>query len=160
MSEGVILKSHVTKQDGRFEFKDLDAGAYTLYVSRDGYEAEENTVNVYAGETAPVAIVLQESKAEAAQPTGIKGSVKARYQLGWDNNSYLTSVRRASVKLYGSSILLHSAAADYAGNFEFAGLGAGAYTVAVQKQGYIKVEETVSVAAGKFSEIAVVLNEE
>jgi hypothetical protein len=61
---GVTFKSQTTASSGEFSFTNLDAGEYTLSASRADYTTVEKTVNVYAGETTPVAIMLQESKEE------------------------------------------------------------------------------------------------
>lgn len=48
-----------TGLDGQFEFKDLEAQQYTVTVQKTGYQSNRKTVNVIAGETVSVSLVMK-----------------------------------------------------------------------------------------------------
>ena len=52
-------KNSITGSDGYFEFKDLEAGQYTLTVQATGYSSNRKTITVVAGATENVNITLQ-----------------------------------------------------------------------------------------------------
>lgn len=54
-------KNTYTGMDGQFEFHELDAQQYTVTVQKTGYWANRKIVNVNAGETTNVALVMQKN---------------------------------------------------------------------------------------------------
>jgi hypothetical protein len=159
--EGTVLKSPLTKSDGKFEFQNLDAGKYTLSVSKAKYQTITETVNVYGGETTPISVMLhKESSEDPITATGIKGRIQTLFQSEWgSSDSYLISVEDALVELRDNdNALRESMFTDDFGNFEFSGLAEGLYTVTVQKHEYITEEERVNVTNGKYTEISIILS--
>jgi hypothetical protein len=51
-------KQCYTGADGYFEFTDLEAGQYTVMVQKNGYLTDRKNVNVMAGETTTVIILM------------------------------------------------------------------------------------------------------
>lgn len=58
-------RSMVSDDAGRFEFRNLTAGAYTLKIFRIGYEPFEGRVHVAAGDTVTIHVTLSDSPVEA-----------------------------------------------------------------------------------------------
>lgn len=54
-------KNTYTGMDGKFEFQELEPQQYTVMVQKSGYQANRKIVNVYAGETTTVALVMQKN---------------------------------------------------------------------------------------------------
>ena len=52
-------KNTYTGMDGQFEFHELEASQYTVTVQKTGYQANRKLVNVNAGETTDVALVMK-----------------------------------------------------------------------------------------------------
>jgi len=52
-------KNTYTGLDGQFEFLDLESQQYTVTVQKNGYETNRKIVNVVAGETVQVSLVMQ-----------------------------------------------------------------------------------------------------
>ena len=48
-----------TGSDGQFEFKDLEVGQYKVAATKTGYHADRADVNVIAGETVIVSLVME-----------------------------------------------------------------------------------------------------
>ncbi len=48
-----------TGMDGQFEFLELEAQQYTITVQKDAYETNRKLVNVIAGETTNVSLVMK-----------------------------------------------------------------------------------------------------
>lgn len=52
-------KNTYTGMDGQFEFQELESQQYTVTVQKTGYQANRKIVNVVAGETTNVALVMK-----------------------------------------------------------------------------------------------------
>lgn len=52
-------KNTYTGMDGMFEFQELEAQKYTISVQKTGYQANRKDINVNAGETANVTLVMK-----------------------------------------------------------------------------------------------------
>lgn len=52
-------KNTYTGMDGQFEYQDLEAQQYTVTVQQTGYQANRKIVNVGAGETTNVSLVMK-----------------------------------------------------------------------------------------------------
>lgn len=55
-------KTTVSGADGRYEFKDLDAGQYTITVQKAGYQTNRKTVTAVALESVPADIPLTKNQ--------------------------------------------------------------------------------------------------
>lgn len=51
-------KTAITGGDGIFRFEDLESMQYTVTVQKSGYDTDRRTVNVGAGETAEITIMM------------------------------------------------------------------------------------------------------
>lgn len=71
-------KKTATGSDGRFEYNDLEAGQYTLQVSKDGYQTNTAGVTIIAGQTAQCDILLKPG-------TGNLAASKTELNFGKDN---------------------------------------------------------------------------
>lgn len=60
-------KNTYTGLDGQFEFKELEAQQYTVTVQKTGYSSNRKTVNVIAGETVTVSLVMKKSNLKQKQ---------------------------------------------------------------------------------------------
>lgn len=52
-------KNIYSGMNGQFEFKELEAGQYTVQSQKTGYQTDRTIVNVVAGETVSVSLVMK-----------------------------------------------------------------------------------------------------
>jgi len=72
-SQNVLLGAAETDRDGRYVKKDMEAGSYTLKVSRGGFEPQVATVNVASKKTTDLEMVLR-SRSRAPAPNSLQAS--------------------------------------------------------------------------------------
>ena len=128
----------MTGPDGSFEFTRLDPGEYTITVRKEGYTNTTQKVTVISGKVVTVDIVLKHAYGD------LKGTVS-------DENGFIESCQ-VSLSPGGQTIMTGAN-----GTFEFSKLTPGDYTVTFKKEGYTDKSETVTVVAGKTTDISAVL---
>jgi Carboxypeptidase regulatory-like domain len=72
-SQNVLLGASETDRDGRYLKKELEAGSYTLKVTRGGFEPQIATVNVASKKTTDLELVLR-SRSRAQAPSSLQAS--------------------------------------------------------------------------------------
>ncbi len=121
--------------DGRFTISDVEPGTHTLRFVADGHEATEETVIVEAGSSVPIAVVL--NPAVVTPPptptkTGIAVMVEPAGSLIFVNNQKRAEVTPAP----------------------FIELSPGQYSIRVEKQPYLTLNDTVTVGQGAVASIS------
>jgi len=83
-------QSTVTGSDGTFSFGELDAGTYTVAISKEGYLANDGTFSVVQGKQTPVHLLIERipSKVSVDKDTLDFGSAKNFLSFRIVNSSY------------------------------------------------------------------------
>jgi len=118
---GTAALSTTTDSSGNFSFASLAAGSYTVTPSRTGYVYSP----VSRAETITTASITDVSFAATA-------STAATYTL----SGTVSGAVRSGITLTLNGMNVGSAVTDLSGNYGFAGLASGTYTVAASLNGY------------------------
>jgi hypothetical protein len=98
-----------TDKDGRFTFNGLAAGSYTLFAQRLGYEATNKKVDVVAGETATVTLVLvalavEEPRVETSTHTGFVDGDAYTFGIGlYYDRSFNINMTKGATEIVSSA---------------------------------------------------------
>lgn len=145
----------VTDSAGMFTLRNLEAGNYTLRITRRGYAPKTITAQVESGRDLrlpDVALNLVDSSAAIAGRT-LFGDVVV-FDANGDRMSDFSAV---TVALLGTAT---AATVNRAGQFTFRGLAPDVYTVAARADGFVLEEEvTVDLTELQGAEVGLVLRE-
>lgn len=128
-------KSTLTNQHGEFSFNNLEAGDYTLTLTKSGYDDETRDVTIITGQTSSVSVLLKERSSKVGS---IIGTVKDY------NDARLISNCQVSLSPGGKT---YTTSSD--GKYEFNGLAPGEYSLSFSKSGYVEDSKSVTVKAGE-----------
>lgn len=128
--------SAVTGSDGRYEFKDLEAGQYTVQAVKEGYETNTKSINIVAGNVSVGDMTLK--------PIITVGSI-----LGVVTNSSTNEpIQGVNVTLNPTGL---SVVTGSDGRYEFKDVEAGQYTLQGMKTGFESNTKSITVTAGNVS---------
>ena len=123
---------------GNYSFQNVQAGTYSLRVSKGGYETTEKNVSLAAGQSITGRDII-------LTPVSTSGSLSGTIRDANTNNPVATAV----VQLLNGNQVSYEVTSNASGNYSFQNVQAGTYNLRVSKDGYETTEKDVSLAAGQ-----------
>lgn len=137
------LQGTETDDDGYYEFRDLEAGVYTLTFEKSGYRTQTLDITLTSEESLEAETITMELE--------VKGSI-----FGYVVDIYGNPIESVRLKLKGiKTKIKRHASSDADGFFEFADLDADKYVIFASKKRYKKTKQTVSLDEGDEQEIQI-----
>lgn len=137
------LQGTETDDDGYYEFRDLEAGGYTLTFEKSGYRIQTLDIILKAEEALEAVTITMELE--------VKGSI-----FGYVVDIYGNPIESVKLKLKGiRTKIKRNASSDADGFFEFADLEKDRYVIFASKKRYKKTKQTVSLNEGDNQEMEI-----
>jgi len=137
------LQGTETDDDGYYEFRDLEAGGYTLTFEKSGYRTQTLDITLTSEESLEAEMITMELE--------VKGSI-----FGYVVDIYGNPIESVRLKLKGiKTKIKRHASSDADGFFEFRDLDADKYVIFASKKRYKKTKQTVSLDEGDEQEIQI-----
>ena len=131
-----------TDENGHYEFRDLEAGDYTLTYEKEGYQIQTKDIRLGEGETLDLGTIIMDTIG--------KGKIS-----GHILDTEGEPVDGAKIRLKRGKKTLKTISSDMNGFFEFGDLEAGQYIITVTKKSYKSTKKTVFLEEGEEKEIEI-----
>ena len=133
-----------TDGNGKYEFRGLAAGDYTLTYKKDGYQTQTQSVSLEEGEVKDLGTVTMEEQTMLGKIYGYVVDIRGN------------PIESVKLKLKGLKTKLKmSETSDGDGFFEFTDLEADTYVITAQKKRYRNAKRSVSLEEGDEKEIEI-----
>ena len=133
-----------TDGNGKYEFRGLAAGDYTLTYKKDGYQTQTRSVSLEEGEAKDLGTVTMEEQAMLGKIYGYVVDIRGN------------PIESVKLKLRGIKTKLRmTESSDGDGFFEFTDLEADTYVISAQKKRYRNAKKTVDLEEGDEKEIEI-----
>ena len=128
-----------TNSSGRFSFAEIPAGNITLTFTKSGY-----ITAVYS------AVIADNADLQIVMDVDVSNTLSGRITIAdrdmdFTNNSPLANATITIVRITSTNELRFVTTTNSNGYYSFSGLTAGVYTMRVERDGYITIEQTVQV---------------
>ncbi len=128
-----------SNSSGRFSFAELPAGNITLTFTKGGYITATYT-----------AVIADNTDLQIVMDADVSNTLSGRITIAdrdtdFTNNSPLANATVTIVRISSTNTLRFVTTTNYNGYYSFDGLTAGVYTMLIECDGYISVEQTVQV---------------